>query len=102
MRSDRELIAAIIARDETACQELYEVYGEELRQHLARTVRDAVAADDLLQELLLRVWNCAEQWRSDAQLKMPCAARSHNRRLLRAGAGAPGTAAGHGLSARGR
>jgi RNA polymerase sigma-70 factor, ECF subfamily len=69
MRTDRELIAAIIARDETACQELYEVYGEELRQHLARTVRDAVAADDLLQELLLRVWNSAEQWRGDALLK---------------------------------
>lgn len=47
MRSDRELIAAIIARDETACQELYEVYGEELRQHLARTVRDAVAGVEL-------------------------------------------------------
>jgi RNA polymerase sigma-70 factor (ECF subfamily) len=69
MRTDRELIAAILARDETACQELYEVYGEELRQHLARTVRDAVAADDLLQELLLRVWNRAEQWRGDAELK---------------------------------
>ncbi|MFT5373347.1 MAG: DNA-directed RNA polymerase specialized sigma24 family protein [Candidatus Latescibacterota bacterium] len=40
-----------------ACQELYEIYSEELRQYLARTLRDTAVVDDLLQELLLRVWN---------------------------------------------
>jgi hypothetical protein len=50
MRTDRELIAAIIARDETACQELYEIYSEELRQSLVRTLRDTVAMEHGLVE----------------------------------------------------
>ncbi len=68
-RTDRQLIDAIAAHDETACQELYEIYGDELRRYLARTVRDVVAADDLLQELLLRAWNRSGQWRGEGSLK---------------------------------
>ena len=56
MRTDRELIAAIIARDETACQELYEIYSEELRQSLVRTLRDTAVADSIVLVLRSTVW----------------------------------------------
>jgi RNA polymerase sigma-70 factor (ECF subfamily) len=69
MRSDRQLIDAILGRDETACQELFERYGEPLRRHLEGMLRDQASADDLLQELLLRVWHRAAQWQDKGSLQ---------------------------------
>ena len=69
MRSDRELIDGISARDESACQELFERYGQTLRRHLVRMLRDPAGADDLLQEVLLRVWNHPRQWRDAGSLQ---------------------------------
>jgi hypothetical protein len=63
MRTDRELIAAIIARDETACQELYEIYSEELRQSLVRTLRDTAVADSIVL-VLRRPWRSRRSARS--------------------------------------
>lgn len=74
-RTDRQLIDAIAARDETACYELYEIYGAELRRYLVRTVRDAASADDLLQELLLRAWNRSARGNGLAALRAAFAAR---------------------------
>jgi RNA polymerase sigma-70 factor (ECF subfamily) len=34
-----------------------------------RTVRDEAAAEDLLQEVLLRVWKSAGQWREEGSLQ---------------------------------
>src|SRR5262245_30078588 len=60
--SDRELMLGVGARDAGAFEELCARYGEPLRRHLQRMLRDADAAEDLLQETLLRVWTHAGQW----------------------------------------
>lgn len=62
MESEQDLIRRICERDEHAFETLFARYREIVRRHLARTVRDEEAADDLLQEVFLRVWTCAEQW----------------------------------------
>lgn len=56
MRLDRDLIQGILEREDSAWDELHARYGKKLRRHLLRTVRDEAAAEDLLQEVLLRVW----------------------------------------------
>ncbi len=68
MRSDRDLIKGVLERDETAFEALYARYEEQLRRHLRRTVRDGGAAEDLLQEVFLRLWNRAGQWRGEGSL----------------------------------
>jgi RNA polymerase sigma-70 factor (ECF subfamily) len=49
-------------RDEAAFETLTSRYRGPLLRHLISTVRDGAAADDLLQETLLRVWTRADQW----------------------------------------
>ncbi|MFB3882218.1 MAG: RNA polymerase sigma factor [Armatimonadota bacterium] len=56
-----ELIRRICNRDEAALEELIAGNSPVLRAHLARYVAPA-DADDLLQELWLRVWERAGQW----------------------------------------
>ena len=62
MPSDQDLIERIQGRDADAFDTLFARYRESVRRHLVRTVRDEGAAEDLLQEVFLRVWMCAEQW----------------------------------------
>lgn len=60
--SDQELIARVCERDAGAFEALCQRYGGPLRRHLLRMLRDADAAEDLLQETLLRAWTHAAQW----------------------------------------
>jgi RNA polymerase sigma-70 factor (ECF subfamily) len=60
--TDRDLVVRICARDEQAFEALFERYGAPIHRHLARYVRHAAAAQDLVQEVFLRVWTRAEQW----------------------------------------
>ena len=60
--SDQDLMRRVQERDAGAFETLFSRYREPLRRHRARTVRDDAAADDLAQELFLRVWTRAEQW----------------------------------------
>jgi RNA polymerase sigma-70 factor, ECF subfamily len=60
--SDHDLMARVRERDAGAFEALCQRYGEPLRRHLLRMLRDADAADDLLQETLLRIWTHAAQW----------------------------------------
>ena len=59
---DTELLACIRQRDADAFETLAARYREPLRRHLLGIARDPAAAEDLLQEVLLRVWMRAEQW----------------------------------------
>jgi RNA polymerase sigma-70 factor (ECF subfamily) len=60
--SDHQLMVQVRERDAGAFEELCARYGEPLRRHLLRMLRDADAAEDLLQETLLRAWTHAGQW----------------------------------------
>ncbi|MFL5803661.1 MAG: RNA polymerase sigma factor [Roseiflexaceae bacterium] len=60
--SDHDLMARVRERNVGAFEALCERYGEPLRRHLLRMLRDADAAEDLLQETLLRMWTHAAQW----------------------------------------
>jgi RNA polymerase sigma-70 factor (ECF subfamily) len=59
---DDELLERVRERDSGAFELLFERYREMIQRHLARLVRDQSAADDLAQEVFLRVWLRAEQW----------------------------------------
>ena len=69
MQSDQELMVRIRERDTHAFETLFVRCEEMLRQHLIRIVRDANAADDLVQEVFLRVWTRTDQWRSEGTFK---------------------------------
>jgi RNA polymerase sigma-70 factor (ECF subfamily) len=60
--SDQELMAQVSAGDAGAFEILSERYSPLLRRHLLRMLRDADAAEDLLQETLLRMWIHAARW----------------------------------------
>jgi RNA polymerase sigma-70 factor, ECF subfamily len=54
---DAELAARLKARDPHAMADLYDRYGRLAYSLIQRVVRDAAAAEDLVQETFLRVWN---------------------------------------------
>ena len=60
--SDHELMRAVRERDTGAFEALCARYSAPLRRHLLRMLRDADAAEDVLQETLLRLWTHADQW----------------------------------------
>ena len=60
--SDRQLMSRIQQRDAEAFEEFFARHRGRLLRHLIRTVREKSAADDLLQEVFLRVWTRAGQW----------------------------------------
>jgi RNA polymerase sigma-70 factor (ECF subfamily) len=69
MRADQELIQGVLERREEACEALYALYGEKLRRHLRRRVGDEGMAEDLVQEVFLRLWCRADQWRGEGSLQ---------------------------------
>ena len=52
----------IVARDQEAFAILFARYQAQVTESLRWVTRDPVAADDLTQEVFLRVWNRADQW----------------------------------------
>ena len=62
MDSDRALVNRIRRRDPHAFDVLMQRYAEQVKAHLRRIVRDEAAADDLAQEVFLRLWQRAGQW----------------------------------------
>lgn len=59
---DAELIARLRKRDSAAVAALYDGYGRVVYSLLLRITRDQSAAEDLLQELFLRIWNRAREF----------------------------------------
>ena len=60
--TDGELIQRILAKDADAFALLFDRYMDQVTDHLVRMLRDVGAADDVAQEVFLRVWNRADQW----------------------------------------
>jgi RNA polymerase sigma-70 factor (ECF subfamily) len=67
--SDEELLRQVYQHDEEAFQTLLERYAEAIQRHLAHLVGDASAAQDLAQEVFLRVWTCAGQWNASGSCR---------------------------------
>ena len=63
------LTRRVAAGDAAAFEVLFCQYQEAISGHILRIVRDSSAADDLLQEVFLRVWNRADQWRGQGAFK---------------------------------
>ena len=68
MPSDRELIEQIRERNTDAFDILFERYRHAIHKRLLRIVRDESAAEDLGQEVFLRLWTCAAQWDGRGEL----------------------------------
>ena len=67
--TDIELIRKVQAQNAAAFDLLFERHAAAVRRHLLYIVRDEHAAEDLLQEVFLRVWTRAEQWNGQGAFK---------------------------------
>jgi RNA polymerase sigma-70 factor (ECF subfamily) len=56
-KDDGDLARRLRERDASAMRELYDRYGRLVYSLLSRMVRNSAAAEDLVQEAFLRVWN---------------------------------------------
>ncbi len=56
-KDDRDLARRLQSRDSGAMRELYDRYGKLVYSLIMRVVRNSAAAEDLVQETFLRVWN---------------------------------------------
>jgi RNA polymerase sigma-70 factor (ECF subfamily) len=56
-KDDGDLARRLQARDASAMRELYDRYGRLVYSLIMRIVRNSAAAEDLVQETFLRVWN---------------------------------------------
>jgi len=56
-KDDSELVRRLKNREPHAMADLYDRYGRVAYSLICRVVRDAAAAEDLVQETFLRVWN---------------------------------------------
>ena len=76
--SDLFLLEAIVQKDEPAFTQLYLRYCISIFNYLLRIVRDKDAAEDLLQEVYLAVWNGAKNFRKEASVKTWMYQIAHN------------------------
>ncbi len=68
MQTDRALMERIGRRDGEAFDVLFDRYAPEVRRRIGPLVHDASAAEDLVQEVFLRLWTRAEQWTGQGPL----------------------------------
>ena len=67
--SDTQLIRQIQAGDPAAFETFFDRFHPAMQAHIARIVREPAAAEDLVQEVFLRVWTRAEQWQGSGSAK---------------------------------
>ncbi len=68
MPSDTELIGRVRQRDAEAFDALLSRHGPAVRRRLLKILRDEEAAEDLQQEIFLRLWTRSEQWDGRGEL----------------------------------
>jgi RNA polymerase sigma-70 factor (ECF subfamily) len=67
-QTDRELVDRVVGGDQEAFSLLFARHRASVGRHLERILRDPVAADDLTQEVFLRLWERGGQWKAEAPL----------------------------------
>ncbi len=65
---DCDLVARIVAGDENALRDLYDLYGRRLYGYALRLTCDGAMAEDVIQDALVIAWRTAGQYRGDARL----------------------------------
>ena len=68
-QSDQTLIRKIVKHDAAAFETLFARHRASVRQHVLSIVRTESVAEDLVQEVFLRVWTRAEQWNGQGEFK---------------------------------
>ena len=68
-QSDQTLICEVVKRDIVAFEKLFSRHSASVHQHILNIVRVESAAEDLVQEVFLRVWTRAEQWNGQGEFK---------------------------------
>ena len=66
--SDRQLVKQIADGEEQALAELYQRYCKPLYNYLLRLVHEPTVAEDLLQEVLVAVWQSAHRFKGHAKV----------------------------------
>jgi RNA polymerase sigma-70 factor (ECF subfamily) len=69
MPSDRDLLDQILRRDASAFEELMVRHRGAVLACVGRILRDQAEAQDIGQEVFLRVWSRAEQWSGDGSVE---------------------------------
>ena len=69
MRTDEELLLQAGGGDETAFEMLLERYRASIQAYIARMVANQSTADDLTQDVFLKVWTNAGQWDGRGSVK---------------------------------
>src|SRR5687767_7266943 len=64
MPDDLDLMRRILRRDQSALGELYDAYGNAVFSLALRILRDSQRAEEIAQDVFLRVWNQPEKWDS--------------------------------------
>lgn len=64
MPDDLDLMQRILRRDQSALGELYDRYGNPVYSLALRILRDSQRAEEITQDVFLRVWNQPEKWDS--------------------------------------
>jgi len=67
-KSDHDLLLAIAAKDVQAFEMLYDRYKSRLYQYLKLTVNDQAAAEDLLAETMISVWQKASTFQHASEV----------------------------------
>lgn len=62
--SEEELVSRLKNRDITAIQALYDMYSGALFGVISRIIQPTESAEDILQEVFIKIWNSAESYDS--------------------------------------
>lgn len=62
LSSDRELMQRVLRREQSALSDLYQQYGSAIYSMALRVLRDSREAEEITQDVFLRVWNAPEKW----------------------------------------
>ncbi len=69
MLADSDLMARVCEHDASAFETLSARYRESIYRHVLATIHDGNATEDIVQEVFLRIWTCAEQWHGRGSFK---------------------------------
>ncbi len=79
--TDAQLLASVTRDDESAFAELYARYSVTLYNYLFRLTQEQTAAEDLLQEVFVAMWEGAEQFEGRASVKTWAFRIAHNKAI---------------------